>query len=48
MLNTLSILIDVEKVAINVINNVFPQTLVKDCHFYFPQNVWKKVKKNMV
>ena len=24
---------------------VFPQELVKDCHFHFAQNVWKKVKK---
>ena len=24
---------------------VFPQELVKDCHFHFAQNVWKKEKK---
>ncbi|CAF1062509.1 unnamed protein product, partial [Didymodactylos carnosus] len=37
-----SISIDFEKAAIN---DVFPQTLVKGCHFHYAQNVWEKVKK---
>ena len=45
VLNPPSILIGFDKAAINTINNVFPQTLVKSCHFHFAQNVWKKVKK---
>ena len=44
MLNPSSILIDFEKAVNNAINNVFSQTLVKCCHVYFAQNVWKKVK----
>ena len=38
-LNPSSILIDFEKAAINAINNVLQQTLVKGCHFHFDQNV---------
>ncbi|CAF4475878.1 unnamed protein product [Didymodactylos carnosus] len=45
VLSPSSILIDFEKAAINAINDVFPQTLVKGCHFHYAQNVWKKVKK---
>ncbi len=30
---------------VNAINHVFPQALVKGCHFHFAQNIWKKVKK---
>ena len=48
VLNPSSILIGYEKAAINAINNAFPQTLVKVCHFHFAQNVWKKSNKNMV
>ncbi|CAF0781643.1 unnamed protein product [Didymodactylos carnosus] len=33
VLNSSSILIDFEKAAINAISDVFPQTLVKGCHF---------------
>ena len=28
-----------------IINDVFPQALVKRCHFYYAQNIWKKVKE---
>ncbi|CAF4465177.1 unnamed protein product, partial [Didymodactylos carnosus] len=44
-LNPSSVLIDFEQGAINAINYVFPQALVKGCHFHFAQNVWKKLKK---
>ncbi|CAF0728593.1 unnamed protein product [Didymodactylos carnosus] len=45
VLSLSSILIDFEKAAINAINDVFPQTLLKGCHFHYAQNVWKRVKK---
>ena len=41
----MSTLIDFGKAAINAINNVFRQTLVKGCHFHFARNVWEKVTK---
>ena len=41
---TSSIPIDFENAAIKAINDVYPQTLVKGCHFHFVQNVWKKVE----
>ncbi|CAF1545159.1 unnamed protein product [Rotaria sordida] len=44
-LNPSSILIDFEQGMINAINDIFPQALVKGCHFHFAQNIWKKVKK---
>ncbi|CAF0968541.1 unnamed protein product [Rotaria magnacalcarata] len=44
-LNPSSILIDFEQSMINAINDVFPQALVKGCHFHYAQNIWKKVKK---
>jgi hypothetical protein len=40
-----SILIDFEQSAINAINEVFPNTSVKACHFHYAQNIWKKLKK---
>ena len=40
-----SILIDFEQSMINAINDVFPQALVKGCHFHYAENIWKKVKK---
>ena len=39
VLNPSTILIDFEQAMVNAINNVFPQALVKGCHFHFPQNV---------
>ncbi|CAF1547332.1 unnamed protein product [Didymodactylos carnosus] len=45
VLSLSSILIDFEKAAINAINDVFPQTLLKGCHFHYAQNVWNRVKK---
>ena len=36
-LNLLSILIDFEQSMINAINDVFPQALVKECHFHYAQ-----------
>ncbi|CAF1970830.1 unnamed protein product [Rotaria magnacalcarata] len=44
-LNPTSILNDFEQSAINAINQVFPRTVVKCCHFHSVQNIWKKVKK---
>ena len=41
VLNPKSILIDFEQAVANTINDVFPQTSVKTCHFHFVQNVWK-------
>ena len=43
--NPKSILIDFEQAVINMINDIFPQTSVKDCHVHFTQNVWKRMKK---
>ncbi|CAF2885444.1 unnamed protein product [Rotaria sp. Silwood2] len=40
-----SILVYFERSAINAINEVFPSTIVKCCHFHYAQNIWKKVKK---
>ncbi|CAF3341244.1 unnamed protein product [Rotaria socialis] len=40
-----SILIDFEQSSINAINEVFPSTKVKRCHFHYAQNIWKKLKK---
>ncbi len=34
-----SILIDFEQSAINAINEVFPNTSVKACHFHYAQNI---------
>ena len=45
VLNSTSILIDFEQTAVNTINDVFPRTSVKACHFHFAQNVWKRIKK---
>ncbi|CAF1154928.1 unnamed protein product [Rotaria sordida] len=44
VLNPKSILIDFEQVVVNTINDVFPQTSVKACHFHFAKNVWKRIK----
>ena len=46
VLNSKSILIDFKQTVVNTINDVFPRTSVKACHFYFAQNVWKRIKKN--
>ena len=48
VLHSKSILIDFEQVVVNMINDVFPQTSVKACHFYFVQNVWKRIKKKVI
>jgi hypothetical protein len=45
VLNPSTVLIDFEQGMVNAINNVFPQALVKGCHFHYAQNIWKKVKK---
>ena len=42
--NSKSILIDFEQAVVNTINDVFPQTSVKACHFHFAQTVWKRIK----
>lgn len=42
LLNPSSILIDFEQSMINAINDVFPQAQVKECHFHYAQNIWKK------
>ena len=43
--NPKSILIDFEQAVVNTINDIFPQTSVKAFHFYFAQNIWKRIGK---
>ena len=39
VLNLKSILIDFKQAFVNTMNDVFPTTSVKACHFHFTQNI---------